>query len=332
MLLIITNQEDIHPSPVIDILAERKSPFFRLNTENLFTHYNFVYEISDDRDYFEISYKDGSHSINSDEISCVWERRPCEPLATYDSFENEQISKTLLEEGESFLKFFRYSLDNLPWIGDAVRERKAGSKILQKKIAKKVGLSIPPTLFTNTLLSVENFRTKSIAVKPIAAHGLENDKQNSIYFYTLLKSKEEIVNLGEIGIRNTMNFFEAYTEKDFEIRSTFIIDEFFTAKIESQSCTTDTGKIDWRQGYDHGIKFTKFNMSEEIEEKCKKFLDYFGLTFGCFDFIVDKLGNYHFLECNTNGQWMWLEEEAGINISAKLAEYFCEIIDNHKID
>jgi hypothetical protein len=46
------------------------------------------------------------------------------------------------------------------------------------------------------------------------------------------------------------------------------------------------------------------------------------LNFGCFDFIVDRNCNYIFLECNTNGQWMWLEEEAKLPISAAIAQIF----------
>ena len=33
MILLITNKEDVHPTPVIERLTERGIPFFRLNTE-----------------------------------------------------------------------------------------------------------------------------------------------------------------------------------------------------------------------------------------------------------------------------------------------------------
>jgi len=330
MLLIITNQEDIHPNPVIDLLIEREIGFFRLNTESLFTHYDVVYEISKDKTFFEISYKDGSHSINSDQITCVWERRPCEPLATYDNFDNKEVSKLLLDEGDGFLKFFRYSMDNLPWIGDAVLERKAGSKILQKIIAKKIGFNIPKTVFTNRIKDLDLFESNEIAIKPISAFGLEKDQENSIIFYTSKKTKEDIKKSGKIGFRNTINFFESYIKKSHEIRVTYIKNEAFTVSINSQSFDVDKGSIDWRQGYDHGIQFKAIDIPKEIEQKCLEFLNYFGLMFGCFDFIVDENGTYHFLECNTNGQWMWIEEEAKLPISKKLADVFTSYAMNNK--
>ena len=45
------------------------------------------------------------------------------------------------------------------------------------------------------------------------------------------------------------------------------------------------------------------------------------LNFGCFDFIKAKNDHYYFLECNPNGQWMWLEEDLGMPISESIANY-----------
>ena len=41
MILIITNKEDIHPTPVIEHLERMGIPFFRLNTESLLSDYDF---------------------------------------------------------------------------------------------------------------------------------------------------------------------------------------------------------------------------------------------------------------------------------------------------
>jgi len=32
-------------------------------------------------------------------------------------------------------------------------------------------------------------------------------------------------------------------------------------------------------------------------------------------------GNYYFLECNPNGQWLWIEEDIGLPISKAIADY-----------
>ena len=44
-----------------------------------------------------------------------------------------------------------------------------------------------------------------------------------------------------------------------------------------------------------------------------------GLNFGAFDFIVTPDNKYIFLECNPNGQWLWIELLTGQKISEKIA-------------
>lgn len=45
MILIITNKEDAHPTPVIERLSARGVPVFRLNTEALLTDYEFGWQV-----------------------------------------------------------------------------------------------------------------------------------------------------------------------------------------------------------------------------------------------------------------------------------------------
>jgi hypothetical protein len=45
----------------------------------------------------------------------------------------------------------------------------------------------------------------------------------------------------------------------------------------------------------------------------------FGLNFGCFDFIVSKRDEIIFLECNCNGQWLWVQERTGQPIGEAIA-------------
>lgn len=321
MLLIITNEADIHPNPVIDILNGKNLSFFRLNTDKILTDYDVSYEISNERTFFKIKYKNHNKSITSEQITSVWERRPMEPLATYDHYDDQKVRKVILDEADGFIKFFRYSLSNVFWLGHPIIEREAGSKILQKIVAKKIGFKIPDTIFSNQFSSIKMFTNKTIAIKPISSFDLET-RGGNVVFYTRKKHYNDLLNIGENPFRNNINFLEEYIEKDYELRVTVVKNNCFSAKIESQKLEKEKGAIDWRQGYENGITFTKTEISQEIKLKCSLFLQHFKLNFGCFDFIVDRNGDYIFLECNTNGQWMWLEEEANLPISEAIAQIF----------
>jgi hypothetical protein len=56
----------------------------------------------------------------------------------------------------------------------------------------------------------------------------------------------------------------------------------------------------------------------------RAYLTRFGLVFGAFDFAVTRTGAWWFLECNSNGQWAWLEERTGLPMTAALADLLLE--------
>jgi hypothetical protein len=53
----------------------------------------------------------------------------------------------------------------------------------------------------------------------------------------------------------------------------------------------------------------------------------FGLVYSASDFAITPDGEWVFLEMNPNGQWGWLEEEAGLPIGEALAEELAHAAD-----
>jgi hypothetical protein len=43
-------------------------------------------------------------------------------------------------------------------------------------------------------------------------------------------------------------------------------------------------------------------------------------SFGCFDFCVDSTGRHWLLECNSAGQFQFVEQATGLPITAALAD------------
>lgn len=331
MLLVITNAADIHPNPVITKMTELGYPVFRLNTDRLISDYDVTYYIDQNEFYFHIKYKNYPHEISSKQISCVWERRPMKPITTYHSYDNEELRNVVRDEADGFFEFFRRSLVgmNLLWIGHPINERFARSKIMQKIVATQLGMTIPKTLFSNKVADLDFFGDAQVALKPISVNNVQLD-EDFVVFYTTKLRNQDLKDAGAESFCSTVNFVEEYTDKLYELRITVVNGEFFTAKICSQEQNENTGEIDWRQGYEHGIKFIAAPTPEELKPFCLKFLEYFDLRFGCFDFILNKEGKYVFLECNTNGQWLWLERDAGLPISDSFVRTFISAYEKHR--
>lgn len=318
MILIITNKSDIHVNPVIDHLNKNKVGFFRLNTDALLTDYEIECSFLPQFE-FSIFYKQNGLTITQKSISAIWDRRPvCPESLLFDV--DEPYKQMALNEGYEFLYWLRYSFTNIFMIGSPLNDRQSSSKIYQYIVADELGLSIPKTIFSNSPKFIDRFSSSldQLAIKPIEVDSLEVDDLEYAFFVKKINSKEIIKN-HEDEKAITVSFIQEYIEKKYELRVTIVCDEVFPVKINSQNMTEDNGKIDWRQSYNSKVVYEIYELPDEIKNKCILYLQRMNICFGCFDFIVTNDNKYIFLECNSNGQWYWLEEETEIPISEAIA-------------
>ncbi|MCL2512088.1 MAG: hypothetical protein FWF09_08575 [Bacteroidales bacterium] len=322
MILIITNKEDVHPTPVIRLLNERNIPVFRLNTEALLTDYHVCWQCNVENMDFHIKNIHTQLEVRGSDITAVWDRRPEKPSGLLVQ-NSPQINKHNLAEAEGFLSFLRYYIKDIFSIGSIVNDRPAASKMLQLQIARKVGFRTPDSCFSNRKEDVLKFAEhhENLVLKSIENNYIwDEEKEQEYVFYTRKIESSSLIDVTEEAFSQTVGFVQNYIEKQFELRITVVDNHFFACKIDSQILDDDKGKIDWRQGYDYGLKHEIYDLPQEIKDKCSQFLNHLGLHFGCFDFIFTPSGEYVFLECNPNGQWLWVEIETGMKISEAIAE------------
>ena len=320
MILIFTNKADAHPTNVIKHLISWGVPVFRLNTECLLSDYEFSWWCNDDDCDFYIKNTKTELMLYGHEITAIWDRRPLEPeelLINYD----EQTNKFLLEEARGFIQFLRFYLRNIYSIGSIVEDRPAASKMLQLAVARELGIRTPDTIFSN---NKESFlpvlkKYEDISLKPIGADSFFTDDEMEYVFYSRKAKAGDIIAQPNEAFWQTVCFLQNYVEKKYELRITVCNEDVIACKIDSQSLDDDKGKVDWRQGYDYGLKQEIVEIPNEIKTFCTSFLKEMHLNFGCFDFIVTPNDEYVFLECNPNGQWLWIELETGYDISKIIA-------------
>lgn len=321
MILIVTNKQDVHPTPVIEYLNKRGYPVFRLNTEALLTDYQFHWWANEkDADFYIRNVKNGLEMYGHD-VSAVWERRPLFPSdLPYPN--REEINRHNLKEATGFLSFLLHDLSDCFSIGHHLYDRSASSKMKQIRLAQELGMKVPATCFSN---SREDILTFVCPFEYVILKSIENDnvwlggKEEYVFFGQKVKS----VSLKEQpreAFEQTMNFVQEYVEKNYELRVTVVCDRIFACKIDSQYMDEDKGKVDWRQGYEYGLHYESYELPEHIVRFCQHFLQLMHLDFGCFDFIVTPQEEYVFLECNPNGQWLWIEQETGMKISQAVEE------------
>ena len=311
IILILTNKADTHPTSVINLMREMNIPFFRLNTESLLTDYHFTWYCDNGFEDLVVKNIHNNQEIHGQQIKSVWCRRPEAPseLRWVTKFKDYN-----LKEADRFLWWLMSYLSNIYSIGSIRNNKYASSKLVQLSLAARLGMIIPRTCMTNTKESIIEFASNEtdLLLKPFGADGFEADGLYYLTYATKTNSKD-IFSQPEEAFSQTVNFCENYVPKDFEVRATVMGPHIFACKLDSQNQKEDEGKIDWRQGYDFGLKHEMITMPEGVNTFCRQYLREMGLNFGCFDFIVRPDGQYVFLECNPNGQWGWIEDELGIS-------------------
>ena len=322
MILIFSNKEDSHPTNVIKYLTEWGVEVFRFNTECLLTDYRFSWWCNTGGCDFFIENIHNQRKLYGHQVTAVWDRRPWVPSTLPVRHENEDINKHILDEAHCFLSFLRYWMRDIYSIGSIVEDRPADSKMLQLSVARSLGMRIPDTCFSNMRDAIVD-RTapyEFLSLKPLGSSGiLLGDTNEEYVFYSQKVKTSDLQQQPEEAFAQSVNFVQNYVEKAYELRITACCDDLVACKIDSQAMEDDKGKIDWRQGYDYDLKHEIVEIPEKIKDFCHQLLAKMKLNFGCFDFIVTPEGDYVFLECNPNGQWLWIELYTGYDISKMVA-------------
>lgn len=299
-VLLITNSQDLTADYVIDKYSYKIS-FFRLNTDR-FSDYNII--ITEKGTF--ISYKDLAFEINANNCDALYFRKISLPsLKDYDQEYRGLMQREILTVIDGIAEI----AGNVALTRPSVL-RRADNKIVQLKIAQDLEFNLPNSLISNANSAANKFclkYTESI-VKPLSVGRLVGQNKLSFIQTNIVDIEKEI---SELDLSPC--YFQQYIKKDYEIRLTVVDGNFFGVKIDSSN------KIDWRKR-DAEIIYTRIDIPLDIKNKCLKMMEYFDIKFAAFDFIVYR-GRYFFLELNANGQWLWLEEELGLDISNSIVNY-----------
>jgi glutathione synthase/RimK-type ligase-like ATP-grasp enzyme len=113
-----------------------------------------------------------------------------------------------------------------------------------------------------------------------------------------------------------MHIFQEWVPKKYEVRVTVVDGRFFAARIDAMP---EAAYVDWRSDY-HSISYSVMEIPDVVQSRVRTLLDSLGLRFGALDFVVDRHDQWWFLECNLAGQWLWLQDEASVQIAAGIAD------------
>lgn len=314
MILILSTPRDYDTQNVIDWLKYKKAKYFRLNDEDIMSGevlfnlnpldiYNSYIEYNKGKIYFK-------------DISIVWFRKFGFFLSYTDTFgKKSDIAKYISTEFSVIRNLIFKILENKKWL---FKRDNMLSKLEILNLANECSLRIPNSLITSDKKQLKPFFEQnnfSIISKSIG-DGRHVEFEEYIYpFYT-----QKINSIDHVTNKFSPSLFQAYIEKEYELRIFFLHNKFYTMVIFSQN--NEKTKIDFRR-YDKDRPNRKgtYQLPKCVESKLLNLMNKIGLNTGSIDMIKGLDGQYHFLEVNPSGQFGMTGVPCNYNLHEKVANY-----------
>jgi glutathione synthase/RimK-type ligase-like ATP-grasp enzyme len=244
--------------------------------------------------------------LNLAQVRAVWWRRPqafALPAAMIDS----EYRRFALSELTTALQGLYQSMDAL-WVNAPVNDATAGHKPFQLAIAQRIGLEIPPTLMTNdpdAAVAFWQHHEGQIVYKQFAA------RPDSWRETRRLRPEETAL---ADAVQWAPVIFQRYVEAEADIRVTAVGDTLFAAAADVRHAAYP---VDIRLNPD--VTYHAHTLPEPVSMLLRRLMRELRLCYGAIDLRLTPDGRYVFLEINPAGQYLYIEQQTGQQISAALA-------------
>lgn len=307
-VLIISNSDNTHANAVESELLERSTEVIRIDMDSILKlpssfsmHFPF-------QDNFICIGK----NIPLSEITGIFVHHP--RLNIPESFGTDEIDRDLFASGwKNLLNWLEIQFPTAIWINRPSFGQCASSVVLQLDIASKHGIRTPDSIFTNSIEALKQFALKheKIILKGSLV-GVTMDSNRLLSHIITPDSIDPKVLLSSPCL------FQEYIEKDFELRVHVLNDIVLSCKIESQS--NKHTQIDWRNYAISQTPHRPIDLNEKLLNILRAITKELQLELGIMDLIVTPSGDAVFLECNSQGHWLWIEKLTGLSITKAVVD------------
>jgi len=309
MILVVSYPADPHAEQVIRHLRQAGREVLLLDLSELPGQATLTFDyVKPSRPLLEYR-RDGGPPVDLANTRAVWWRRPqvADPSAVTDP-ETRLFTVNEWQEAINGL----WQLLDARWMNPPDRDDAASRKAFQLRVAAETGLAVPRTLITSDPERAREFITtqgpQGTVYKTFSA-------THAVWRETRLVGESELALLDTVRLAPVI--FQDYVPAEVDLRVTVVGEHIFPAAIHSQN--TDY-PVDFRMGL--GQTTTEpTELPEEVSAQLRRLMRRLGLVYGAIDMRRTPDGRHVFLEINTAGEFLFIEERTAQPISQALAEW-----------
>ncbi|WP_328373107.1 ATP-grasp ribosomal peptide maturase (plasmid) [Streptomyces sp. NBC_00445] len=302
-VLVITALEDVTADLVIEALNEREVPVVRADPADIGHDLTFGFHIGQGQPAWGGRLRTTSREVELEEVAAVYYRRPTPYTARYGQMPPQQRDFAIAEARHG-LSGVLHSLSGARYVNHPAAVARAEFKPAQLRRFTELGLQIPPTLITNDVESARKFAAEHEHVIYKTFRGLPPGQDGHAGAIWAQRADPDTF---DDALAVTAHLFQAEVPKTGDVRVTVV-----GRRVFAQQIAAPDGALDWRRGPWDELIHAPITVPAAVETALHRYLDSFGLVFGCFDLALTGDGDHpeHWtaIECNSNGQWGFLPD------------------------
>lgn len=309
MIVIISHPQDPHAVRVRNLLIEDGHQVLLLDLSDLPERARLTMDYRQGR-LGALEYAREAEGVyDLTRARSVWWRRPQAPNLSSVT-DGDVLAFTHNEWQEAINGLWQ--LVEAPWMNPPAKDEVAGRKALQLKLASELGLRIPRTLITSDPEAARAF---------IASRSPGRTIFKTFSCTHAIWRETRLVGEGEIGqldkVRLAPVIFQEYVPAAADVRVTLVGRRIFAAAIYSQE--TDY-PVDFRMSLGQARTET-VELPGNVADRLIALIGRLGLVYGAADLRRTPEGEYVFLEVNTAGEFLFIEERTGQPITRAVADW-----------
>jgi hypothetical protein len=252
---------------------------------------------------------DGEPPIDLGGLKSIWWRRPqqAQPSGVTDA----NVRLFTLNEWQEAINGL-WQLLPARWMNHPVRDEAAARKARQLQVAREVGLRVPRTLVTSR---PDEARAFIEANGPSRTVYKTFSCTHDIWRETRVLREEDLALLETVRLSPTI--FQEFVPADADLRITVVGDRLFPAAIRFPG---EDRPVDFRMSLGRAT-VEPVELPTKVMRALFALMKRFGLVYGAIDMRRTPQGEYVFLEVNTAGEFLFIEERTGQPIARALADW-----------
>lgn len=262
----------------------------------------------------------GEAVVDAGELAAIWYRRPGALNVSDDMAPGYR--SVALEEWKALLAGIWEHFERLgiPMMSHPAAIRRAEAKTLQLHLAREAGLDVPETLVTNDAAAFADFferHGRRIVCKKLRSHCLVTEERGALFVATLIEEAERI-DPADLALCPVI--FQQPVDIVLDVRLLVIGSRIFAFRMYTRD---GDAPLDYRADFDRlrQVRHEHYEPPAEVASACLSICARLSLSFGAFDFAIDRDGRHVFLELNPNGQWLWLQVATGVALTQAFADW-----------